>query len=110
MSTIMTVKEVADSELTARKNAMIYYSDYDSKPIGRSNPYYCCASCGLSDPQINGTLSNHYEWCEYRLRLEALGCTDSHDPRGASEPILDSQLLDNPDSPLSSSKSGLRSR
>lgn len=41
------------------------YSDYPTKPIGGDNPYQCCASCGVSDPQINGTLSGHRSDCEW---------------------------------------------
>jgi len=49
---------------------MTYYSDYPSVPIGGSNPYYKCSYCGISDPQINGTLEGHYEDCEYRIIKE----------------------------------------
>lgn len=43
---------------------MEYYS-YPTEPIGGGNPYYCCASCGRSDPQINGRLDGHYDFCEW---------------------------------------------
>lgn len=39
----------------------MYYSDYPSKPIGKPNPYYCCAICGVSDPEINGQLESQVE-------------------------------------------------
>lgn len=48
----------------------IYYFDYPSEPIGGGNPYYCCVSCGISDPQINGRLEGHLEWYEYRIKKE----------------------------------------
>lgn len=60
---------------------MVYYNDYDNQPIGGGNPYYQCSSCGVSDPQINGTLTGHSRSCKYRLKLEALGCTDKLDAR-----------------------------
>ena len=41
--------------------------DYPNKPIGGGNPYYMCAHCGISDPQINGRLRGHGSWCEWRL-------------------------------------------
>ncbi len=43
------------------------YVSYPNKPIGRGNPYWCCSSCGLSDPQINGRPSRHRRWCEWRI-------------------------------------------
>lgn len=27
---------------------------------------YCCKYCEVSDPEINGDLHKHSEWCEYR--------------------------------------------
>lgn len=50
------------------------YLDYPTKPIGGGNPYYCCSSCGISDPQINGTLSRHGQGCKWVVlkRLELL--------------------------------------
>jgi len=42
-----------------------YYTDYPTRPIGGGNPYYCCASCGRSDPQINGSLDGHSDSCEW---------------------------------------------
>lgn len=50
---------------------MTYYTDYETEPIGGGNPYYCCAHCGRSDPEINGQLDKHMSWCEYRQRKEA---------------------------------------
>lgn len=44
----------------------MYDDDYPKQKIGHGNPYYCCASCGRSVPEINGQLSNHREDCEYR--------------------------------------------
>jgi len=49
-----------------------YHSDYPSVPTeDKDNPYYMCAHCGITDPQINGEIKNHQEWCEYRIRKEA---------------------------------------
>lgn len=48
-----------------------YYCDYPTEPIGGGNPYYRCAHCGVSDPEINGSLYKHMEWCEYRKSKEA---------------------------------------
>ena len=48
-----------------------YYNDYPTEPIGGDNPYYRCSYCKISDPQINGQLKNHAEWCEYRIEMEA---------------------------------------
>lgn len=48
----------------------IFWSDYKKKRISRSNPYYCCAGCGISDPQINGQIKNHSPGCpEVQLKL-----------------------------------------
>ena len=47
-----------------------YYSDYPNEPIGGGNPYYCCSHCKVSDPQINGKIENHRDWCEYRIEKE----------------------------------------
>lgn len=62
-----------------------YYNDYPTEPIGGSNPYHCCAHCGVSDPEINGQLEAHAEGCEYRVkyekhlkRLERLKNVDEH--------------------------------
>lgn len=45
---------------------MAYDSDYPKESIGGGNPYYCCSSCKLSDPQINGEINNHVFTCAYR--------------------------------------------
>jgi len=47
-----------------------YYVDYPKKAIGKGNPYYQCAFCGVSDPQINGQIENHRPWCKYRQQKE----------------------------------------
>lgn len=51
---------------------MEYDTGYPKEPIGGGNPYYCCAYCKVSDPEINGQLSNHDADCPYRLFKEAL--------------------------------------
>lgn len=43
-----------------------YAHHYENEPIGGGNPYYCCSSCGISDPQINGSLAGHAEDCEWK--------------------------------------------
>ena len=50
---------------------MAYNSDYKNEPIGGGNPYYRCAYCKVSDPEINGRIEGHREWCEYRRRKES---------------------------------------
>jgi hypothetical protein len=45
---------------------MKYYTDYPREKISEKNPYYCCSYCKVSDPEINGQLKNHEEWCQYR--------------------------------------------
>jgi len=47
-----------------------YRADYPRSPIGDGNPYYRCACCGKSDPQINGRIDGHYEDCEWRVKQE----------------------------------------
>lgn len=49
---------------------MEYDTGYPKKPIGKGNPYYCCAYCGISDPQINGDIKKHAPWCKYRIEKE----------------------------------------
>jgi glutamine amidotransferase-like uncharacterized protein len=41
------------------------YDGYENEPLGGGNPYYCCSSCGISDPAINGHLFNHSNYCEH---------------------------------------------
>jgi hypothetical protein len=53
-----------------KQNIEVYYSDYPNEPIGGDNPYYCCSYCKRSDPEINGRLEKHSEYCEYRLKKE----------------------------------------
>lgn len=45
-----------------------YRTDYPSVPIGGDNPYYCCADCGVSDPEINGRLEGHRSFCSWAIR------------------------------------------
>ena len=49
---------------------MTYDTDYPKKPMSGGNPYYACAYCGITDPQINGQVKNHASSCEYRLFKE----------------------------------------
>jgi len=58
---------------------MSYYTDYPKKKMPDPSPYYCCACCGTSDPEINGRLDKHKTFCEYRAKMEIMGCTDTDD-------------------------------
>lgn len=49
------------------------YTDDDSyptEPIGDGNPYYRCAFCKRSTPEINGRLEKHLTDCEFRIARE----------------------------------------
>jgi hypothetical protein len=48
-----------------------YYHDYPTEPIGGGNPYYRCVHCKRSDPEINGRLEKHDQFCQYRQEMEA---------------------------------------
>jgi hypothetical protein len=50
--------------------AGLYITDFQTVPIGGDNPYYKCAHCGRSEPEINGNLYNHYSDCSFRLKRE----------------------------------------
>jgi hypothetical protein len=56
---------------------MVYDSDYPNEPIGGDNPYYCCSSCKLSDPQINGDINRHHFWCLYRIQKQGYKLTST---------------------------------
>ena len=45
-----------------------YYNDYPKEPIGGTNPYMRCSSCGRSEPEIDGKLDGHYSDCEWALK------------------------------------------
>lgn len=47
-----------------------YDTNFETVPIGGSNPYHKCSSCGIPVPQINGSLINHSESCDYREKIE----------------------------------------
>jgi hypothetical protein len=47
---------------------MSYDDDYPKSRIGGNNPYMKCTECGVSQPEINGNIYNHEEWCSYRIR------------------------------------------
>ena len=53
-----------------------YCVDYPKKAIGKGNPYYRCAFCGVSDPEINGQIENHRPWCKYRILKTTQGKDD----------------------------------
>lgn len=42
-------------------------NDFEKEPIGGGNPYYRCAHCKRSVPEINYSLDGHYSWCSYRV-------------------------------------------
>lgn len=44
--------------------------NYPSEPIGGSNPYQRCIYCKRSAPEINGEIKNHYQDCEWRIKME----------------------------------------
>lgn len=50
----------------------MYHSDYPTKPVGGTNPYYCCSLCERTDPAINGRIEGHREDCLYRQVKEAI--------------------------------------
>jgi len=52
------------------------FDDYPSVPIGSGNPYWCCALCGKSAPQLFRHLEAHNSWCLYRKVKEAIIADD----------------------------------
>ena len=40
-----------------------YWLDFETRPIGGSNPYHCCVGCGISVPSINGDIDAHGHGC-----------------------------------------------
>jgi len=55
-----------------------YYDDYPKQKIGKGNPYYCCADCGVSAPEINGRISGHRYYCRWRKQMEN-GLIENHE-------------------------------
>jgi len=47
-----------------------YNDSYPKKRIGKGNPYMMCALCKKSEPEINGDVRNHAEWCSWRKQQE----------------------------------------
>jgi len=47
-----------------------YDDNYEKEPIGGGDPYYRCVSCKRSTPEINGDLSKHEVWCDYRIKRQ----------------------------------------
>ena len=60
---------------------MTYDSNYPKKRMSGSNPYYACAYCGITDPQINGNIKNHASYCEYK-QFKEFGTPFTHDGYG----------------------------
>jgi len=48
-----------------KREKMLESSDYPKKKLGQGNPYYGCAECGRSDPEINGDSKKHEKYCSY---------------------------------------------
>lgn len=44
-----------------------FYGDFPTEKIGGGNPYHRCVHCKRSVPEINYSLTGHYDWCEYRI-------------------------------------------
>lgn len=58
-----------------------YRSDYPKEPIGGGNPYWRCSDCKISDPQINGSVSNHAPWCRWRQEQELVSSYAKFPPK-----------------------------
>ena len=68
MKTEKTQREAVD----LNRLVSTYRTDYPKKRIGGGNPYYKCAKCGVSDPEINGRLDGHRDscsWANHQLQL-----------------------------------------
>jgi len=66
--------ETNEEVIMDEDNNIFYNNSYENEPIGDGNPYYCCVDCGIPDPQINGNILNHSQYCEHReVILENLG-------------------------------------
>jgi len=39
------------------------WDEYQTRPIGRGNPYSCCIGCGTPEPHINGDINAHGKNC-----------------------------------------------
>jgi len=48
-----------------------YHTDYETEKIGGGNPYSRCVGCGVSEPQINGSINGHGKECPFRARMLA---------------------------------------
>ena len=44
-----------------------YFCDYPNEKIGGGNPYSRCSFCKISDPEINGQLKNHSDYCLWAM-------------------------------------------
>jgi hypothetical protein len=47
------------------------FYDFPTEPIGGGNPYYMCASCGRSVPEINYRIDGHLKDCEWAKKKRA---------------------------------------
>ncbi len=66
---VLTTNHVCKQAINDKMETV--YLDYPSESLDERNPYKCCSSCGKSVPEINGKLEGHYEWCEWRKKMEA---------------------------------------
>lgn len=53
---------------------------YENEPIRGGNPYWRCKACKRSDPEINGRLEGHLDWCSWRKAREEQIRRAQHNP------------------------------
>ena len=68
----MKISNFIDIKYKLEPPTYIYHIDYPSVKIGGDNPYYKCAACGVSDPEINGRLEGHRSDCEWASNKKKL--------------------------------------
>jgi hypothetical protein len=71
-----------------------YRDDYPKTAIGGGNPYYQCASCRRSAPEINGKVSRHEAWCGWRKEQEAASRTLTPEEASAAADCVAAMLED----------------
>lgn len=60
-----TQEKSARDSVDVHRLVSTYRPDYPKKRIGGGNPYYKCARCGVSEPEINGQLDGHRDSCSW---------------------------------------------